>query len=882
MKQLLHLPLLLLFACPPAAPLAGQEIQVLWDSLYFGLNSERLNDLLLLPDGRLAGAGEVRRKDKSTNGLFVLIDPVSGRAERRSFGGTPNQSFSAVAEADDGTFYLVGTSDDPARQQGKQGWLLRLDETGSHILADKKIGGKGDDRFEKIAWLDNGTGMVAGFKKENPEGHVWMLLVDGDEDPKPKDAVGNGYVSSIAGMGKDATGRVWLTCNTLKSMGKQNIWLAQLDENALSRNTIFLDDEKYHESAESAFVTPAGDVLVAGQTWVAINGESDAWSVRYDNGLDATDFKSFDFDGDDLASCAYQSPSGKSWLVQRAANNASSLYGWEAEGLEERLLTLGGNSNFRVAALLKTHHNTYIAAGTSTDPARRRDGIRVICFKNGETLAAKGLAKLEMGDPKFEDANKDGFLSPGERASLHFTIKNTGDVPVKEGKIKVVKGPMAPGLSVLHEVQYLPYLPVGSSKNFYIGLKGEDNLKAGKSSFSIVVEAEAKQVINAQCEVESIEAAKAVGGQKAQMTFYAPALSGAERKVSVSENVQELRLSITSSRPLKAEDLKVVNNRTVQQDKKAETSIRSLGQEKGAFVYDFSTVVTLNDSINVVYVMLDDEKTDSIVFEWRSHFPDLHVLAIGPTYADLKYTTKDASDFAKAFARQAGMGFFDQVFVDTLLTTRRTSGRNIELAFKKLLERDTAESRPDHIKPNDYLIIFYSGHGVRRGQKFFLVPSDYEDDDELLLDYRQLLDQYIRKIQCKKLLFLDACHSGSAKSGPADMAMARALIEANRTAPGLLSFTSCSENELSYEDASWENGAFTEAILEALDGAEALGLEATATDAASLPVPAGKFFEFLKNRVRELVASKGSEAAQTPTITQSDLKETLTIFAVQR
>ena len=60
------------------------------------------------------------------------------------------------------------------------------------------------------------------------------------------------------------------------------------------------------------------------------------------------------------------------------------------------------------------------------------------------------------------------------------------------------------------------------------------------------------------------------------------------------------------------------------------------------------------------------------------------------------------------------------------------------------------------------------------------------------------------------ILLLDACRSGGA-TAPTDRSL-RAMLKA----PNVTVFTSSSAGELSVEDDAWQNGAFTEALLEAL------------------------------------------------------------------
>ena len=64
------------------------------------------------------------------------------------------------------------------------------------------------------------------------------------------------------------------------------------------------------------------------------------------------------------------------------------------------------------------------------------------------------------------------------------------------------------------------------------------------------------------------------------------------------------------------------------------------------------------------------------------------------------------------------------------------------------------------------------------------------------------------------ILLIDACRSGGA-TAPPDRSLRAMLTAANVTV-----FTSCAEKQLSREDMAWENGAFTEALLDALGDAD--------------------------------------------------------------
>jgi len=78
----------------------------------------------------------------------------------------------------------------------------------------------------------------------------------------------------------------------------------------------------------------------------------------------------------------------------------------------------------------------------------------------------------------------------------------------------------------------------------------------------------------------------------------------------------------------------------------------------------------------------------------------------------------------------------------------------------------------------------------------------------------------LKEINCKKLVFVDACHSGAGeKFNIADLNYE--IEKLNKITTGLTTFVSSQGDELSYEDSAWKNGAFTEAIIKGLSEGEA-------------------------------------------------------------
>ncbi|HEY1403903.1 MAG TPA: hypothetical protein VGB05_07245, partial [Pyrinomonadaceae bacterium] len=114
-----------------------------------------------------------------------------------------------------------------------------------------------------------------------------------------------------------------------------------------------------------------------------------------------------------------------------------------------------------------------------------------------------------------------------------------------------------------------------------------------------------------------------------------------------------------------------------------------------------------------------------------------YILAIGVNkYAnaafDLNFANADAQTFGeevrKAQSRVEGYG---QIEVVRLLDTGSTKA-NMLLAIKRLAGEESAlpaDAPPDFAKlkraqPEDTVIIYYAGHGIAQGQRFYIIPHD--------------------------------------------------------------------------------------------------------------------------------------------------------------
>jgi uncharacterized caspase-like protein len=85
------------------------------------------------------------------------------------------------------------------------------------------------------------------------------------------------------------------------------------------------------------------------------------------------------------------------------------------------------------------------------------------------------------------------------------------------------------------------------------------------------------------------------------------------------------------------------------------------------------------------------------------------------------------------------------------------------------------------------------------------------------VSFRTDIVDILDAIPCKKVIMIDACHSGGARANPADINFE--INRLNSIGKGLSVFASSRGEEQSYEDPVWQNGAFTASIVKGLTGA---------------------------------------------------------------
>jgi hypothetical protein len=216
--------------------------------------------------------------------------------------------------------------------------------------------------------------------------------------------------------------------------------------------------------------------------------------------------------------------------------------------------------------------------------------------------------------------------------------------------------------------------------------------------------------------------------------------------------------------------------------------------------------------------------------------PDLYMISIGVSN-NLQYTKDDAQAMSNLYKTQEGK-LFNEVHIQTL--TADSSTKAGELA--KSLELLTTLP----IKKEDLLIIYFSGNGIRQARDYFLLGSDF--NSAALRTTSVSMTQIFKdldNIPCRKLILLDAFYSGAAI--PLCQSKNITIISAS------------SDNEVSFEDRLWQHGAFTNILLEGLNG--------SADSNSDRLISIDEIFNFIKIKVPQLVKQTMNKD-QNPQVSQ--------------
>lgn len=888
------------------------ELGIQRDSLFAYSQAEILHDAIVLPDGRVAMVGETyqkpaeRSKKITRQGLLLLFDPQTEVVERHEFGGLSDDVLLSVAQADDGTLYAVGYRDQ-GDGFGEQGWIVRWDEWAGKLTFDTVVGGPRHDRFEKIVWLDSGVGVIAGLKGSDKPGYIWFNTIKGRHLTTIQKQIGDGLVEDITYMTPGPDNYLWLCGNIRQreARKKADNWILLLDQFGTPHKNWREGDVLGAVSISAAASSIQRDLLMSGRIWIGDTGRTKAWTAYLDeqaNNAETHYFKENISDGA-RAVCAMPFDS---FIVAVRRPEGYQLLVVSKDGATKASCFIKGFEDKHKLSLVRTYQYGYLAIGTSLDPEFKQESFRLVSLDKMPPPSRKALTppKLRYSDLKLSEPNDDspdGLVSPGELASLSVKIENMDDTDIMSNGTISVETEQAGADFIAPRPLNMPILLKGRGQVVKIPLRVAKESSAKSIDIKIVIKIGSQTALSIPYTIkvqESRPSGSTTNSPVTNVTYRKPDVrAGGSRELEADDRNYRIEIDIVSPNgKLSADDPVVYKNNTRQADQKARRDLGRPVPEGQLFAYRFTYDMVLNDGRNVIRFQVDDYHSDSIIVNYTAYKPDLHMLLIGVPYEknDLKYTVKDARDLASEWFKQKGK-FFNKVFIDTLTTADLTRAADISGAFEALQGRYDTKDHPRRIKPRDYVIVCISSHGIIRNDgRFGLVAYGYDPLKQRTtsVDYQAVLDDFFSRVQCKRFVFIDACHSGGGLGSkvPSEPALNNAQRRAYEASKGMTIFMSSSKEEYSYEYPKGENGVFTEALLEALAGkpVRLLDGELLLVDNPAIDTdPEGKGIvtiaelrAFLYKRVPDLLARSGQSGYQTPEVMLNDQLDTLPLFSI--
>jgi len=355
------------------------------------------------------------------------------------------------------------------------------------------------------------------------------------------------------------------------------------------------------------------------------------------------------------------------------------------------------------------------------------------------------------------------------------------------------------------------------------------------------------------------------------------------KKVRTNQSQISPKMTVVSHKPLDTKNFAVkISGVEMEGSKFREEELSAPRLENERYIYTYQITIPLSLGDNQIQLVIDGIDSDMLEVVYEPNRANLHLLVIGPKHEDLKFTEKDAADIAAAFQNQGGQNkLFSEVFTYALHTPEKTNETAIKQAFYDLayLWEDK------QIGVNDVLLIFISSHGKISDNRFKILQTGYNPKyEDITIDFKKNVLEVLSPINCKKLIFLDACHSGGAKDGYG--MLSKAVVDLAEAQPGVSTLSSCSSTEKSYEDAKWGNGAFTKAMLEAFGDVQCNDINGAfrADTNEDGIIRLGELYSFLRRRVPELVKQTipNAPTTQTPFMPESQLDANLPIYFIEK
>jgi len=253
--------------------------------------------------------GSVGENHGGTDIQIVKLDAEGSVQWQQCYGGSGDDSGTAVRQRSDGGYTLIGSTasndgDVSGNHGGDDVWVARLDTSGT-ILWQRCLGGAMDDWGTSIQQAAEGGYIFTGCTQSNGDdvsgnhggGDVWVVCLSASGDIQWQRCLGGSEYDIGNSIRQNTDGSYILTGETWSNdgdvsgnHGSPDVWAVKLDNNGNIWWQKCLGGSEY-EASYAIQQTADGGYILAGETWSNdgnVSGkhggewESDAWVVKLD------------------------------------------------------------------------------------------------------------------------------------------------------------------------------------------------------------------------------------------------------------------------------------------------------------------------------------------------------------------------------------------------------------------------------------------------------------------------------------------------------------------------------------------------------------------------------------------------------------------------
>lgn len=876
--------------------------KVIMEKTYGTAEDDSFEDMVIMNDGSVAAAGIYNgQKD----GDVWLANIVNGKKEYEiSLGNDEYESITAMTKLADGSLVLVGNAKKSSKAKKGDIWIQRVE-----LSAKRKrwiantptfMGGKNWDEASDVIATNDGGYLVTGFQTvDRQELDAWMIKFDAYNNKLWEETEGGGDTDiAYAAVQTDDDGYLLVGSSKSEKSGARysKMWVVKTDRGGAKEWSRYFGGNK-NDIGKAVCVVHDGTIAIAGMTESYEAKGQDAWLMR----LQAANrlYKNFLSDNLNITADNFRvntktntlKKGDKTYLAFDIKNKESADI-TDIQFKVNALASVEGikywNQNYIGTLRSGQQKTVYIPVEATTQLEQGATNL-VLSMSSGRTPLKTFKTTVESTiSQAARIAYQQHQFSLGNNATeiLSLDIKNEGDFPTKKVEVRVS---YPSGIQAVDgQTRILSNIPPKSTQKAKFTFKLTDTYRSDKVSITCTVKENGLEKVK-QVVIRGGQASNGLASTLLILTNPDPDEMDIS-KIQTDKSKFKFTAKAISASIAKPEDFKVyVDNVPLDNSKFGEKELSPpVSENNNLNSRNFTASIPLNLGENRIRVTVknpltgEEVEAKTMIVDYNPGKANLHILAIGPSHGDLKYTGKDAQDFAEAYRGQEGK-LFNRIFINQLTTTASTEKNKILESLYDLKRRYNNDMVDNKVSSRDVVLVFISSHGMKdtRTGEFKLLPSDYDPSygSVYAIDYKtQVLNILNEMTDCKKVVLIDACQSGAAKSGT----LSKSLIKINETVAGLSTIASCQENQLSYEDDLWKNGAFTEAILEAFENKRCSDENGIFQASSDAEITIKELYQFLQRRVPGLIRTykKDSPTEQIPHRPFNQLNEDMPIFFV--